>query len=637
MWQTSSVPSERKPSRFGQTTPQEQLITVRRERRDGRGGTGLPTAASERSFFSLARMILSLVLLAIALLHVGVRDPIVNETVLRITGVGLTVGYLLSLLLAWRTLPVTSGRRAAFMKVTLPEQVAAGIGLVFCWWWPGIVFAAATLALIQLLRLYLKLVQRNIPPGLVFIGSFFALVVVGTGLLMLPAATPADQPINAIDAAFTITSAISQTGLVVRPTGTGFTRFGQIIILLWIQVGALGIIVFGALLASLLGSTFGIKATKTIAEGTEQGWAGQLSLQKLVTFIIIVTHALQLIGAIVLFFGWPDQWDGMPQDFDSWLDRAYHSVFFSVSAFCNAGFVTTESSLNGLRMHWVSHLVIAPLIVIGGIGFPVLENLAKVAWSRLRGIRSEAGRLIRVNLNTKIVLATTLAVYIFGLITITIGETFQAGIGADIAFLDAHFMNINRTAGFDTIPPAEMGLFSILSMILLMFIGGSPGSVAGGIKVMVFAVLMLTVWSTLRGRDETTAFGRTLPEQLIRKCAVIAVLVLVGVMGTTAVMTIAEAGAIVDTTKSEFPIPIDDQEGPRFGLTELLFEATSAFATCGLSLGITSDLGNVSRITLTVAMFVGRVGVFAVLASLLAFTFRHRAKVAYPTEEVVVY
>lgn len=582
-------------------------------------------------------MLLAALLLAAALLKIGIHEPLLPELTLRLAAVAMLIGYLVSLHLTAHAMPAASGRRQAFLRFTLPEQAAAIIGLLLCWWWPGIACAAITLAIIQTLRVYLKLVQKNIPPGLVFVGSFAALVIVGTALLMLPAATPPDQPINAIDAAFTITSAISQTGLAVRSTGTGFTRFGQIIILIWIQVGALGVIVFGALLANLLGSTFGIKATKTIAEGTEQGWSGQLSMHKLVAFIVIVTHVCQFIGAAVLFFGWPERWPGMPHDFASTPDRAFHSIFFSVSAFCNAGFATTDTSLHGLRTHWTSHLVIAPLIIIGGIGFPVLENLAKVAWSRLRGVRIEAGKLIRINLNTKIVLSTTLVVYILGLLAIVIGETFQAGVGARLALLDAHFMNINRTAGFDTVPPADMGLFSILAMILLMFIGGSPGSVAGGIKVMVFAVLMLTVWSTLRGKDETTAFGRTLPEQLIRKCAVIAVLVLVGVMGTTAIMTIAEAGAIVDTSRSALPIPTDEHAGPRFGLTELLFEATSAFTTCGLSLGITPDVSKVSRVALTVAMFVGRVGVFAVLASLLAFTFRQRAKVGYPTEEVMVY
>lgn len=592
---------------------------------------------AQRSFISPVRLVISLALMLAVILELGLREPVVDGLVLRACAIGLLLGYLSALLVASRRLSGSPEKRREFLRITLPEQAAAGVGIALCWWWPGIAFAATTLAIIQILRIYLRLVQRNIPPGLVFVGSFVALIAVGTGLLLLPAATPEDQPIGVIDSAFTITSAISQTGLVVRPTGTGFTRFGQTVILIWIQVGALGVIVFGALLAAFLGSTFGIKATKTIAEGTEQGWSGQLSLQKLVTFIVVVTHVVELVGAVVLYFSWPDEFPGMPEDFGSAMDRAFHSVFFSVSAFCNAGFVTTEGSLNGLRAHWLSHLVIAPLIVIGGIGFPVLENLAKVAWSRARGIRTEGGRLIRVNLNTKIVLATTLAVYVLGLVTITLGEHFQAHITGGMALLDAHFMNINRTAGFDTIPPREMGLFSILVMILLMFIGGSPGSVAGGIKVMVFAVLVLTVWSTLRGRDQTTAFGRTLPEQLVRKCAVIAVLVVMGVMITTGVMAAAEAGAIVDTTKPLSILATDAMDGTRFGLTELLFEATSAFATCGLSLGITSQLGDVSRLALIFAMFVGRVGIFAVLASLLAFTMRRRAKVEYPAEEVVVY
>jgi trk system potassium uptake protein TrkH len=587
---------------------------------------------------AVLRLAIALALLGVALAKVGTHEPVLGDPLMRAGAIVLMGSYLASLYLTIWRLPASAERRKSILRVTLPEQAAAWAGLALCWWWPAIVCAAVVLVIVQSLRLYLRLVQKNIPPGLVFVGSFLLLVLAGTGLLMLPAATPRDQPISLVDAAFTITSAVSQTGLTVRPTGTGFTRFGQTIILIWIQIGALGVIVFGALVANLLGSGFGIKATKTIAEGTEQGWAGQLSMQKLVAFIVIVTHVFQLIGAVALFIGWPETgdpgWAGAPHDLETPFDRAFHAVFFSVSAFCNAGFATTEASLQGLRTHWTTHLVIAPLIVLGGIGFPVLENLAKVGWSRLRGVRVEGGRLIRINLNTKIVLSTTLIVYALGMVALGLGELLQRGGPVQGSLLDAHFMNINRTSGFDTMPPAEMGLFSVMTMVLLMFIGGSPGSVAGGIKVMVFAVLMLTVWSTLRGREETTAFGRTLPERLIRKSAVIAVLVLVGVLGTTAVMVLAESGAVIGAARAAEAV---EHAGTTFGLTELLFEATSAFTTCGLSLGITRDVGTISRIALTVAMFVGRVGVFAVLASLLAFTVRQRAQVGYPTEEVMVY
>jgi len=496
--------------------------------------------------------------------------------------------------------------------------ILAGAGALLAWWTPAMLVVPAALLLVHALFVFLALVGTRIPPGLVFVGSFIALIAVGTTLLMLPAATPRDQPIDLIDAVFTITSAISQTGLVVRDTGAGFTRFGQIVILAWIQIGALGVIVFGALLATVIGSNFSLRATQSLVEPTEQGWAGALSLQKLVIFIIIVTHAFEVVGATVIYLAWPETWNGAP-DIASAGDRLFHSVFFSVSAFCNAGFVTTANSLEGLRAHWSSHLVIAPLIILGSIGFPVLDNLWRVGWARLRRQRVHRGGLIRLNLNTKIVLTTTLVVYLFGYGFIFLGELTQTAEPSTLVMLDAHFMTVNRTSGFDTIPPAEMGMLSLLTLLLLMFIGGSPGSVAGGIKMMVFAVLALTVWSTITGRSETQAFGRTLPDALVRKSATLIVLSLAAVMAATGVLAASNTG--------------DGQ----FSFGELLFEATSAFGTTGLSLGVTPETSTPGRLALTGAMFVGRVGPLAVMAALVGVTLRKRPRYAYPTEDVVIY
>jgi len=494
----------------------------------------------------------------------------------------------------------------------------AAAGAVLAWWPPVMVLAPAALLLVHTLFIFLTLVNTTIPPGLVFVGSFFGLVTVGTALLMLPAATPRDEPISLIDAAFTITSAISQTGLVVRDTGAGFTRFGQIVILAWIQIGALGVIVFGALLATVIGSNFSLRATQSLVEPTEQGWSGALSLRNLVVFIIVVTHAFEIVGAAVIYFAWPETWAGAP-DMDSAGDRLYHSVFFSVSAFCNAGFVTTANSLEGLRAHWSTHLVIAPLIILGSIGFPVLDNLWRVGWARLRGQRVHRGGLIRLNLNTKIVLATTVLLYLLGYGLVFLGELTQTAEPAGLILLDAHFMTVNRTSGFNTIEPADMGLLSRLTLIPLMFIGGSPGSVAGGIKIMVFAVLALTVWSTIIGRGETQAFGRTLPDALVRKSATLLVLSLVMVMIVTGVLAVTESGK------------------GRFGLEALLFDATSAVGCVGYTMGVASETGPVARVTLTIAMFVGRVGPLAVLAALVGVTLRRRPRYAYPTEDVVIY
>ncbi len=527
-------------------------------------------------------------------------------------------GYILLLVLDQRRLKLTApDQQKEYLAVTRPEWITALAGAVMFWYWPVLAGALLILALTAIVRGYLRLVQTRIPSGLVFIGSFAVFSMVGMVLLKLPRATPPGQEISWLDSAFTIVSAISQTGLVVRPTGEGFERFGQIVILIWIQVGALGVVVFGALLASLFGSQFGLKATQSMAEGTEQGWSGQIMIQRLVTFIIIFTHAVQAVGAAILFFAWPENWMGMPAEMVSTGDRIYHSIFFSVSAFTNAGFVTTDNSMIGLRDHWIPHLVIAPLIVMGSIGFPVLKNGWEVLVARLKHRRMDQnGRLIRINLNTKIIVSATLIAYLIGYVLIVISEVAHTDEPFRLILLDAHFMSINRTAGFITIETGEMGLLALLALIFTMFLGGSPISVAGGIKMMVFAILAFTVWSNIRGQNQTTAFGRTIPDALVRKSATIVVLFLMLVLITTGILTVSE---------------------PELSLTQVLFEATSACATVGLSTGITDELSPVGRATITVAMFIGRVGVFALLAALISARVKARPRVEYPSEEVPIY
>lgn len=552
------------------------------------------------------------------LLMEGWREPLLPMWLAMALQILFLGGYIALLLLDQRRLKQTAPEQQKdYLEITRPEWITASVGVVFCWYWPVLTAALLILALTAIVRGYLRLVQTRIPSGLVFIGSFAVFSMIGTVLLKLPRATPPGQEISWLDSAFTIVSAISQTGLVVRPTGEGFERFGQIVILIWIQVGALGVIVFGALLASLFGSQFGLKATQSMAEGTEQGWSGQIMIQRLVTFIIIFTHAVQAVGAAILFFAWPEEWMGMPADMLSAGDRLYHSIFFSVSAFTNAGFVTTENSLIGLRGNWIPHLVIAPLIVLGSIGFPVLKNGWEVLMARLRHQRMDpSGRLIRINLNTKIIVIATLIAYLIGYVLIVVSEVTQTDEPLRLILLDAHFMSINRTAGFNTIETGDMGRLALLALIFTMFLGGSPVSVAGGIKMMVFAILAFTVWSNIRGQSETTAFGRTIPDVLVRKSATIVVLFLLLVLISTGILAVSE---------------------PDMTLTQVLFEATSACSTVGLSTGITSELSPAGRVTILVSMFIGRVGVFALLAALISVRAKSRPRVEYPTEEVPIY
>ncbi|TVQ32299.1 MAG: hypothetical protein EA376_06530 [Phycisphaeraceae bacterium] len=571
----------------------------------------------EKSAWSWRRGLLALGAFAPAILRMGwaADDQLIAPALVH----GIQAVLLLIYAIVMLRTRIAMGEWPAFVKKHGFEASLVGVAIVFLWWWPVLALLTGLLIVHQLLQLYLLAVDKSkMPPGLIFIGSFIVLIAIGSAALMLPAATPPDQPIGVVDSVFTITSAISQTGLVVRPTGEGFTRFGHVIIMVWIQLGALGILVFGAVFALMLGASFGLKATRALGDSTEQGWSGQITVARLVVFIIVVTHVFEAIGAATLYFGWPETWEGAP-GMETRADRLFHSVFFAVSGFCNAGFVTTDNSLNGLRTHWTSLIVIAGLIFMGSLGFPVLANILRVVRGKIRGMHVMDGTLVRLDLNAKLILSMTLLVYVLGYLMLLTGELSQAEQPFRLAIADAHFMTISRTAGFETIPPSEMGAFSQLVLILLMFIGGSPVSVAGGIKMMVFAVLLMTVWAAIRGRTETTAFGRTIPDELVRKSAAIIVLCLVSAMATAGFLAAVEGG------RDGMP------------LADLIFEAVSAFGTVGYSMGITADLSPASRIALTIAMFIGRVGVLAVLATVVEVARKHQPRYSYASEGVLVY
>jgi trk system potassium uptake protein TrkH len=584
----------------------------------GRPSRRLIRASVERLGPPAAAHVLAMLSNVPTVLKIGWDEPLLDPTMLLVAQVVVLVLYLGSLAgvaVRYRSQPSV---RREYLLIVRPELVVALGGLAMAWWAPAPKIAAAGLLVIHLSRLYLSLAQTRIPSGLVFLGSFVALAAVGTLALLLPAATPPDKPITLVDSIFTITSAVSQAGLVVLDTGQDFTRLGQIIILAWIQLGALGVIVFGALLATVIGQSFGLRATQTLAVGAEQGWEGQLSMQKLVTFVIIFTHAVELVGAVALYLAWPETWLGAPTDFAGPVDRFYHCVFFSVSAFCNAGFVTTNASLAGLSAHWTTHIVIAGLIVLGSIGFPVLDNIRRVVWARLRGVRVEGGALVRLNLNSRIILSTTAAMYAIGFGMVLYSTLRHTAEPFGQAVLDAHFMSINRTSGFSSLWPDDEPSLVHLGYVFLRAVGGPPAAVAGGVKLMVVAVLWLTVWSTLVGRDTTTAFGREIPEMVVRKAATLAILWLVTLFVISGLLTATEVGS-----------------GHHY--LDLLFEASSAVATCGLSSGVTADLSDPGKVILSAGMLLGRIGPFAVLAGLLSAMARRRVRVEYPSEDVVIY
>jgi len=493
----------------------------------------------------------------------------------------------------------------------------------------------------------------GLPPTLMLIASFAAMCVAGSGLLSLPAATPAGEGLWYVDALFTATSATCVTGLVVRDTGTEFTRFGQAVILALIQLGGLGIMLFGTILAVLVGRGLSVRSSEALGQmiGTE----GIGRLARVAKFVIAMTIGFEALGAVLLYpmFAAP-QGAHVPTT----AEAVWNSVFHSVSAFCNAGFALFGNNMmqgvaarwpTPLRDHWQTMGVIAPLIILGGIGFPVLED----CWGFLRRAVVRLVRRIRLGPNrplgaprpsltvhSKLVLATSAALIVLGAVGIVLvgpgPEQERQRIGrvpvahdparradparwrnlpAGAQWRDAVFQSITaRTAGFNTIDmDADMTDAGRLLMCGLMTVGGSPASTAGGMKTVTFALLLLTAWSMIKRRSEVEAFRRTLAAELLRRAAALAALYL-GLLGTVTMLLCVTM--------------------PGRDFMRLLFEACSACGTVGLSTGITPSLSFPAKCVVVFAMFAGRVGP---LTLLLALTTRIRqASYAYPSENVLI-
>ncbi len=501
--------------------------------------------------------------------------------------------------------------------------------------WLMFEFAAGGLLVMELWRLNVGLSRRLRRPGALLPISFLTLVVVGTVLLKAPQTVPAGQHLSWLDALFTMTSAVCVTGLVVRDTATQFTPFGQALIGVFIQLGGLGIIVFGSMLAMLLGHRLPLQENLSLsATLNDQPLSRVVSL---VRFVVITTLLFELAGALAL--GWLSPGDA---PFRAWIGPC---LFHAVSAFCNAGFSLYSNSLEPYRYGPQAHGVILPLLVIGGLGFPVLENLWQAARWRLKQIggvglhRMETSAHNhpsrgRLSLHTKVVLATTAGLYLYGVVGIGIAQLkpythayFQQGvtanrtplpplsagqIGATLA--DASFMSLSsRTAGFNTVPMEQLQPAGRFVVMTLMMIGASPGGTGGGMKTTTATLLLLTVVATVRRRGHTEVFSRQISDQLVRKAATLAACFVALATGATLLLTLSE------------PYPFE----------KLAFEAISAASTTGLSLGITGDLTGFGKAVIIATMFLGRVGPLALLG-MLVFRASTPRPYAYPHEEVVM-
>lgn len=479
-------------------------------------------------------------------------------------------------------------------------------------------FTIIILFFIEFGRTTISLLARRLNPALLFIGSFTILILIGTGLLLLPNSTT--QGISFIDALFTSTSAVCVTGLIVVDTATAFTPVGKTIIIMLIQLGGLGVMTFTTF--------FGLFYRR------ENSFQTQLLLKEVLNIdnvsglfrtllkILVVTVAIELIGALFIFYSIANV---VP--IGGFADKVAFSLFHSVSAFCNAGFSTLTDNLYAtyIRHNYNLHFWIMVLIVLGGLGFSIIFNyftlIRHFVWNKVNQLVGKQQRYIHtpriINMNARIVVFTTAGLILFGAILFFIFERNNtlAGEGMLGQITGSFFGSITpRTAGFNTIDVTKMLPSTILITIFLMWVGASPGSTGGGIKTTTFALAILNIFNLATGRKYFVVGRREIPYNSVQRAFSVVFL------------------SVITISLGSFLLVVFH---PNLSFLSILFECTSAFSTVGLSVGITSQLAIPAKVVLIFLMLIGRVGLLS-----LVFSFLHHDSNSYgyrlPQESVYI-
>ena len=472
----------------------------------------------------------------------------------------------------------------------------------------------------KLCRTSVNLAASGKNPTQTLIASFLVLIISGAGLLMLPLASTGEN-LSFVDSLFTATSATCVTGLIVKNTGQDFSLMGQIVILTLIQLGGLGIVVFGAVFALLLGQALSLRESVAMQDLLSTRTLSRIG--NMIAFIFIGTVLIEAVGAITLL----GMWNNVPGRVTNIQQQWFYSIFHSVSAFCNAGFSLFSKSFIEYNRSWQVYLVVCPLIILGGLGFGVLYDLVNTAADRVKRVlkklffkryRLSMETPKRLRLQTKIVISISACLIVLGMLAIILFERYagQGNTANRNDILGALFQSVTaRTAGFNTVDISNLSASSQFILILLMFIGGSPGSTAGGIKTVTLAVVIMTAVAALRKREEVEMFRRSVRIVVVGRAVTVTLLFV-------AVLFIATLALSITENSNEFT------------MSEIMFEAGSALGTVGLTTGITPSLTTAGKLIIIAAMLIGRLGPLTLLAAL---TFNIKpVRYNYPDEAVIV-
>jgi trk system potassium uptake protein len=445
------------------------------------------------------------------------------------------------------------------------------------------------LLVIELLETRVHLKTLQFKPTITFLFSFLFLILIGAGLLMMPNMITTPGSMRFIDALFMAASASCVTGLAVVDPGSYFTFSGQVVLLMLVQLGGLGILTFATFFATLMRQGVGIKQHVAMYEIMES--ESLFSTKNLLRKLVVMTFSIEAIGAVILFMTW-----GSEVQFESLGSKIFFSVFHAVSAFCNAGLSLFPEGLytEPVRFSYVMHLTVAGLIIFGGIGFPTILDVLSPKSMRARLERPWRNwRLL-----SRITIFTSAALITMGTVGFFLLEYYNTL--AQLTFVEAVIASFfqavtTRTAGFNTLDISALNVPTLLMFIFLMFIGASPGSTGGGIKTTTFTIILLSVWATIRGKRNVEIGNRTIPHSVSYKAF--------------SVFTFAAMINILFL----FVLTITDSQ---FDIFRLAFEQVSAFATVGLSTGITAGLSDAGKGVIIVSMFIGRVGTLTLALAL---------------------
>ncbi|KRQ87342.1 Ktr system potassium uptake protein B [Caloramator mitchellensis] len=429
--------------------------------------------------------------------------------------------------------------------------------------------------------------------------GFAGVILLGALILKLPISSADGTSTPFIDCLFTATSAVCVTGLVVVDTGTHWSTFGQFIILLLIQIGGLGFMTFATLFAIVLGRKITLKERLVMQEAFNafniQG------IVKLAIYIMGITFSIEGLGAILLSTQFVPEF--------GWKRGIYYGVFHAISSFCNAGFdlIGDFKSLTPYVENPVINLTVMGLVIVGGLGFGVITEIINHK------------NMKKFSLHSKVVLLTTAILIATGAVMFFVLEYNNPNTLGALSFkgkiLSSLFASVTpRTAGFNTINLPDMTTSSKFLTILLMFVGASPGSTGGGIKTTTAMLIIMTVYAVIHGREDTEMFNRRIPKEVVYRAIAITFISFMLVIGVTMVLSITQSGDFM----------------------EFLYEATSAFGTVGLSLGLTSTLTNIGKVVVMLTMYVGRVGPLTLALAFARKQLMTSKSVKYPEDRILV-